>query len=82
MRLDPFTDLIFYRLVRADSDPFTDLIRRDPFTDLISKRFLIRPIYRLNRPSSDPFTDLFREPDPLTDLHTTPFTDLIRLHSN
>ena len=39
MRLDPFTDLIFYRLVRADPDPFTDLISRDPFTDLILKRF-------------------------------------------
>ena len=40
MRLDPITDLIFYRLVRADPDPFTDLISRDPFTDLISKRFI------------------------------------------
>ena len=39
MRLDPFTDLILYRLVRADPDPITDLIRRDPFTDLILKRF-------------------------------------------
>ena len=82
MRLDPFTDLILYRLVRADPDPITDLIRRHPFTDLISKRFLIRPIYRLNRPTPTPFTDLLQEPDPLTDLHTAPITDLIRLHSN